>query len=749
MFQTVGLFMLMRLVFILTLFGSAFLSFSIQPLLGKMMLPIVGGAPAGWIIAMAFFQLALLGGYALSHGLQRVSPLVHGLVLLALYAVGMTFLPSHIAPDTDIQGHLSMAVLGLLAKTILLPFIALTSTTSALLRIFSHTDEPTAKDPYYLFIASNAGSLIGLFIYPIVLEPFFDLSLMSRLWFFVYSAVTLFVVLCLMLARRNPDTRDHAIDHHTGNRTGITGKTIFSWLCLAFVPCCLSMSLTTMLTTDLGNFPLIWTLPLGLYLLSFIVAYARKPLVSLDTVHFLHIAAAAVIFILISMNTLTAMRDIGSLAISIVTVCALFFLICWSCHQTLAAERPAARNLTFYYLIIALGGALAGILNAFIIPVTLNSVMEFPLSVGLSLCLPMIWNKRLLPVTVRRQNILFGLMAILATAIIFACYYSYQTHGLTSRTIEMTAKVILYICLFSLMLKPRFLALLVIPVTFYYVMTSVIGTEIIRERNFFGSMIVVQNDTPLYSLRVLRHGNTVHGMAHYKPDGTPTLDMNVGYYVPGGPLQETYDIANPKHIAILGLGTGQLACYSKQSQMTFFEIDPDMVRVAREHFPYLTACPPQNIILGDARIELAKDTQTYDMLVLDVFSSDGIPTHILTLDAIRMYPQHLKKDGMLLFHISNRYLALAPQIAASVEQLGLNAYTKLYTPDRRVHPLAMGSQWVAVPLDPATGAKFTAKGWQRVEKGATRAWTDERSSMLTAIRPIAVKISGQADLVNP
>lgn len=740
--------MLTRIVFILTLFASAFLSFSIQPLLGKMMLPIVGGAPAGWIVAMAFFQMALLGGYALSHLLQRVTPLQHGLALLALYLIGLAFLPSHIATDIDFTQHVSLVVLLILAKTILIPFIALTATTSALLRIFSHTDEPTAKDPYYLFIASNAGSFIGLFIYPLVLEPFFDLSSLSHLWFFLYGGAIAFVALSLILARHNPDTRDHAVDHRTNLHISVNAKTIVSWIALAFVPCCLSMSLTTMLSTDLGNIPLIWTLPLGLYLFSFVAAFARKPWLQLDTLNFLHLMAATLIFVIIFMNTLMHTQSITSLITDTATLLVLFFIICWSCHQTLAAQRPAAQNLTFYYLMIAVGGALAGILNAFIIPVTLNSVIEFPLSVGLSLCLPMIWNKRILSGRLRYENMLFGALVLIAIIVLSGCIYSYKIQGATRQLSEIAARCIFLLCILSLLLKPRFLVVLTIPVAIYYMSTTAIGTILDRERNFFGSMMVVENIAPDGYLRTLRHGNTTHGMALYDAEEKPTMNINIGYYRQGGPITDAYNLAQPKETAILGLGTGQLACFSKKAQVTYFEIDPDVVTVAQNDFPYLAKCPPKAIVLGDARLEFAKQTTPYDLLILDVFSSDGIPTHIVTIDAVREYLKHMTKDGVLLFHVSNRYLSLSPQVGATAHEIGLPSYMKLDNPDRVAKPYLLPSMWVAVPLNKAKGAQLLNKGWIETRPGNTQIWTDQRSSVLTAIRPIANKISGQDDLVK-
>ncbi|HEY1096898.1 MAG TPA: hypothetical protein VGF14_06620 [Alphaproteobacteria bacterium] len=723
--------MLTRLIFILTLFGSAFLSFSIQPLLGKMMLPIVGGAAAAWIVAMAFFQIALLGGYLLSHLLRRVTPIQHGLVLFALYAAGLYFLPTIVPASLEINEaqFVGWDVLKILSCTIAVPFIALTATTSALLRIFSRTNDKTANDPYYLFMSSNAGSLIGLFIYPLYLEPRFDLNDLSQFWFTAYGIVMAGILLSLLVAKRAkaPAAPQGIAPTH------IAGKDMFLWFCLAFVPCSLSMGVTSSITTDMGSFPLFWILPLGLYLLSFIFAFAQKPWVKLQDLHFWHICSASLIFMLITQSGLTYAPNFVTLMFGLCVLLGLFFIICWSCHQTLAALRPAPDRLTLYYLIIAFGGAVAGVLNAFVAPLVLNYSVEFPISVVLSLLLPMIWSKKLLPFQGRKQAIIFSFITLVGIGGLIGRHYGKPVPSISDNEL-MAITMFFFFSSLILVFKPRYLAVLGAATVVYYGMTSQMGYDIFKHRNFFGTSIVMQFEREHTQMLGLRHGNTLHGMVRYDAvNKKPVIDMAVGYYSSTGPVQHIYDIKTPKEIAILGLGTGQLSCYSKTSKVSFFEIDPDMVDLARDYFPYLKSCPPEKVVIGDARLTFAKEQQTYDLLILDAFSSDGIPIHILTREAIAMYPQHLAKNGLMLFHISNRYLSLSKQIAAAAQETGLTSYEIRYTPDKK-NKFALPSQWLAVPLNPRDGKNLLQHGWHVVDPQGTKAWTDQRSSVLDALR---------------
>jgi hypothetical protein len=723
--------MLTRLVFTLTLFGAAFLSFSIQPILGKMLLPFVGGAPAGWIVAMAFFQLALLGGYALSYVLQRVSPVQHGLALLLLYGAGLCTLPAQIDPHLATLQPISLAVMALLAKTILLPFIALTATTSALLRIFSHTDQPTAQDPYYLFTASNAGSLIGLFVYPLVLEPMIGLHDLNGIWLILYCVLSVCMIVCLVAAYRQrvlPSLSGPSLSPSTR----VPAKTLLYWFCLAFVPCSLSMSITTFISTDMGSFPLVWTLPLGLYLLSFILGFARRPVMALDKLHILHIVSAFVIFVFLVTHVRAYDLNITSLIYNSAILLSLFFVICWSCHQTLAATRPSTRHLTLYYLLIAAGGAMAGFVNAFLCPMVLKSVIEFPISVILSFCLPMIWNKNIVSQRFTYQTVVLSLLLILCGFILYA---SFRTQSVTSADIKHYKTLLTYIfvlCACLILAYPRMMIALFIMMTLFYDASGAYGQLVTRDRNFFGSFTVAERYSSQVIIRTLRHGNTTHGTALYNMHGQPTYNLNVSYYAANGPLKDVYNAVQPQQVAVMGLGAGQLACFPSTAKTTFFEIDPNIVTVAKTQFPYLQKCPPDQIVMGDARVMFSQQTQRYDLLILDVFSSDGIPIHILTRDAIAMYRRHLSPSGVMLFHTSNRYLSLAPQIAASAQSLGLNAYKVFHIPTGKNNYAAM-SQWVAIPLSDTVGQGLLRAGWATVTPGRTTAWTDDRSSLLTAL----------------
>jgi spermidine synthase len=728
--------MLTRLIFILTLFASAFLSFSIQPILGKMMLPLVGGAASAWIVAMAFFQLALLGGYTLSHILRHVSPIKHGIVLCVIYAAGLMILPAsfpeHITLSEN-QYLIGWDVFKLLLQAIALPFIALTATTSALLRMFSRTNDRTAQDPYYLFIASNTGSLIGLFIFPLWFERIFELRQLSQFWFIGYSAVIGGLIISLLLTWKNR-AADASMDQSAQTVTPVSFKQMASWFCLAFVPCSLSMGVTALITTDMGSFPLFWTLPLGLYLLTFIFAFQQKPFFKLDDLNFWHVCAAGILFAMFIQGKFSYAINISDLIFSLLILLGLFFVICLSVHQTLATQRPATDRLTLYYLIIALGGAVAGLINAFIVPIIFNDAPEFIISVTLSLLLPMIWYKSLSNRLPRFCNIIFIGVLIVAIMVLAGNYYASPMLKLPHRY-DLAITVIFMICMLILSFKPRYVALIAVCVTAYYMAPPPTGQNLLKYRNFFSASTVLEYPQNNRIIRALKHGNTLHGMVLLNPEQTDTvIDMSVGYYSHTGPIQDIYNIVKPKDVAILGLGTGQLACYKKDVAVTFYEIDPDMVTLAENYFPYLKECPVQNIIIGDGRLAFLKSNHLYDMLILDAFSSDGIPVHLLTREAMELYPQNLHKSGVMLFHISNRYLALASQIAATAHSLGFKAYHKGYVPDKKTAPFATSSEWVVVTTHDRFDKAFRDKDWDLVDPTKATPWTDQKSSLLSVLR---------------
>ena len=726
-------------IFSIILFGSAALSFSVQPILGKMLLPVVGGAPAGWIVAMTFFQLALLAGYGVSYILGRFSPWVHATGLVGLYVAGWSFLPFS-APQfqSSAQGiELSLQVIEILFKLVFVPFLALTATTSALQRIFAATKHTTAKDPYYLFVASNIGSFLGLLLYPFVLEPYIGISTQASQWKNIYSIVAILIGFSIVLAWAY---RSKDISKTTQKK--ITEKTtanIFMWLALSFVPCSLSMGVTTMITTDLSGFPLFWVLPLGLYLLTFVLAFATKKLISRDSLTFWH-HCSVVLFSILSIFIARKLNDSQVFVTFVVyatILLSLFFMIAWSCHDRLASLRPPTDKLPLYYFVLALGGALAGLVHTFIIPYAFNGVYEFSIMVAMSLFLSDHWSKDFSKINTklnaRRLFIVCAFLLALASFLIYSGLVNNERLMVSFGYAVLSVFMVIYL-LFSLQPKVT-----LVFTSFLILMTLFVMNPkdiLFKDRNFFGTFSVTETRKHEHRVRHFAHGTTLHGMAVFKENGE-LLGDSFGYYLKDGPIQDVMKVSNVKHFAVLGLGTGQLACFAGNDVQTdFFEIDQDILTMAKNFFPYLDRCPPRKVFIGDGRLEIANTDHMYDVILQDAFTSDGIPTHLLTVEAFKIYKHKLAEHGIILFHISNRYFDLAPVIAATANKVGLKAYTYTHLVNPKKEKFRLPSRWVAVAKLDEDGKALQDKGWKLQDPHQAKPWTDDRSSLIEAIKII-------------
>lgn len=716
-------------LFSIALFSSAFLSFSIQPILGKMLLPMVGGAPASWIVAMAFFQLALLAGYGISYFLGRFSPWMHAIGLIGLYVFGAYFLPPAISQiSSDLQGvQLSGQVTKALFKTIFAPFLALTATTAALQRVFTATKDPTAKDPYYLFVASNAGSFAGLFIYPFLFEPLTGLSFQSSVWSNMYAVATILIVLSCLAAWRNK-AKIGKVKKEKTSKKHVSAKEIIHWIILSFVPCSLSMGVTALITTDIGGLPLFWVIPLGLYLVTFIIAFSPKPILKKENADFYHVVAAT--FIVLFMGLEIGYQPTGDFAIFgflAALLLGIFFFCAWACHQKLADSRPDPQHLALFYFIIALGGGLAGIIHAFILPFVLPGMIEFPIMVISSLWLVkgnLFSGKKL-------QTKKFKLMldVLLGAAIIMLILGFVLRMHHVPRSVYGICTFIFLFCTLMLTIKPRYLMIIGVIALVTGFKGHYPGEMVERGRNFFGARAVYDIDVKGQKVRVFAHGNTMHGMEVMSADKKDKSDYS--YYLQGGPIQDALDVTGARSMAIIGLGAGQVACY-KPGALTidYYEIDKAVEKVARNRFSYLSRCPVRDVVLGDGRIMLAKKNRKYDVILIDAFSSDGIPLHLITKEAIDTYIKQLNKNGLLLFHISNRYLNLSGPLAALGEAERLPAYAKLHEP-KDVSFLKQKSIWFVISTDKTDARRLEKLGWHK-EKPQAYVWTDDRSSMLSA-----------------
>jgi spermidine synthase len=704
-------------LFSATLFLSAALMFSLQPMIGKMLLPIVGGSPSGWLVAVAFFQLALLAGYAAAHFLSRVSPVRQAFVYLGVVCLGSLFLPVTLINSAAFMGDVPgpADVLLLLTITAGVPFMALSATSSTLQRLFAVTNDPAAGNPYFLYVASNLGSFTGLFLYPLLIEPNLKLTTQSAGWLFVYLVLIAVICVCLFPLRRLATAKRAAATDDP-----VSWSLCARWVMLAFVPSSLMMGLTSYASTEIVSMPLLWVIPLGLYLLSFVVAFSDRKIISLDGLaraQPVAVTLAILPIFVISPAALSRFQVFGFHAL-------VFTLVALMCHTLLARSRPANtdRDLTLFYLLLALGGALGGVFNAFIAPVILKSTTEYPAILIASCLLNPAFRFRRWDIFVVAMVGLFFAAGLVVKA--FFVLFAIIVGAISALVVAATL----------LVGGPR-AAVIGCGLITLAALQSITAKSVYEGRNFYGVLKIYDQDvsfkTGREKIRVLSNGTTIHGKQAlaegHQMDAT-------SYYSKDGPLGEVFDTLKPARVAAVGLGAGTIACYgTPQTEITFFEINPLVRIVAEEYFTFLEKCSAgerPGVVLGDGRLSLARQTdKKYDLIILDAFSSDSVPTHLLTREAITTYLDRLTDGGILLFHISNRHFYLALPLLAAGEALELDNRFIDYTPPG---PYADQSQWVALTRDKSVLSKLNRLPWRAYDAPKTaKIWTDDYNNLFS------------------
>ncbi|MEJ7640038.1 MAG: fused MFS/spermidine synthase [Singulisphaera sp.] len=665
----------MPIVFALAMLVSAALLFVVQPMIAKMVLPLLGGSPEVWNTCMVFFQAALLAGYAYAHattallGARRQAVLHVGLLLLPF-----AFLPLRIPAEwlgsPPSGANPSPWLLGLLTVAVGLPFFVVSTTAPLLQRWFSGTGHPAAVDPYFLYGASNIGSMVALLGYPIVVEPNLRFARQSQFWAVGYGVFVVLILACAVTVWRAPrgvrETADDGDDAARADRPGLGRWS--RWVGLAFVPSSLMLGVTTYLTTDIAAIPLLWVIPLAIYLLTFILVFARRP--PLPHPWMVRVLPMAIVLLVLIFSLRT--QQLIFIPIHLLA----FFMVALVCHGELARLRPSARHLTGFYLAMSLGGVLGGIFNALVAPILFDRVAEYPLALVLAcLALP-----RVVKSGRRPWDRALDFAVPLAVGVLLAGVVPSLTHRPGSQPDTLVPKlgggVASFLC-YTFKDRPVRFALGVGAVLLaFQVNPSHHGRILLQERNFFG-VLRVAHDLPTHS-HVLIHGNTLHGQQGLDP-GLRREPMT--YYHRTGPIGQVFEAfgARPARpdVAVVGLGAGSLACYAAPGQgWTFYEIDPAVVRIARDprFFTYLKDCRARSrdVVVGDARLRLRDAPDGgYGLIVLDAFSSDAIPMHLLTREALRLYRDKLADGGLIAFHISNRYLDLAPVLGALARDAGL------------------------------------------------------------------------------
>jgi hypothetical protein len=718
--------------FACAIFAGAALVFLVEPMIAKMILPSFGGSPAVWITAMVFFQAVLLLSYAYAHASARfLGRRAQLLVQLGLLAFVVAALPvgSHVsAPPDGIAPALWL--LGILVLAVGAPFFAVASASPMLQRWFASTDHASARDPYFLYVASNVGSLLALVAYPLVVEPRLSLSEQAKLWSGGYLAFVALSVVCGALALRRPAADMHVERRERVAAAPIPWRTRLRWLGFAFVPVSLMLGATSFISTDVAAVPLIWVLPLAVYLMTFIVAFSRRPIVSGATA-----ARALPLVVLLLAPSLLNLATVPAAVVIAVHLAILFFAGVVA-HGRLAAERPPAERLTEFYLLLSLGGVLGGVFTALLAPQLFDFVAEYPLVLIVAVLLsPAVASAR----TARSQRARRLQAAVQAATFAAIAIVAFRAAGdgtgFSSGRLLAAAAVL---ALLAFATRRTALIFVITALLAFVVVGS--GTGVIYgERTFFGVYRVVETATGDH---LLVHGTTLHGREGFAPGRRgPT-----SYYSPSGPVADAFrDLQRTepfRRVDVIGLGTGTLAEYARRGQkFTFYEIDPADAEIARDErlFTFLSRSKADvDIVIGDGRLKLAEAAdRSTDLVVIDAFSSDAIPVHLLTTEAVALYFSKLRNDGIALFNISNRHLALEPVVAAVARDLGLSGVSRL---DKHVTPAERargktGSHWIVLARDTARLRPLIGSGWKPLAASpGVRPWTDDFSDILSVMR---------------
>ncbi len=766
---------LLPLLFSATLLLSALLLFWVQPLVAKLLLPVLGGTPAVWNTCLLFFQTLLLAGYAYVLLITRQLSLRAQIFLhLALLLVAAMLLPPTFDDAQfgalDFDRNPAWWLLGVLLTTIGLPFLVISATAPLLQRWFAETFHTAARDPYFLYAASNVGSLLALLLFPLALEPAFATGQQFAFWSGGYLALILLIALCSFAAwrmRTNDGSEAASLHANTVDTDGellarLSWTERLLWLALAFAPSSLVMGVTTYVTTDIAAVPLLWTLPLALYLLTFVLAFAKRQLLSLAWLARITMGAG----VLVTLVLLSGATEPVWFLVPVHLI--FFFCAALACHTRLAVLRPAPARLAEYYLWLSLGGALGGFFNALAAPLLFNTTLEYPLAIVLAcLLLPAARKERETPEQTmdemtaddgRRafarsdfawrdfawRDFVRGDLAWAAGLGALTAAFSVVVMRVELGTLERIAISIgvpLFILNHRFTKRPaRFacgLAAVMIGSSF---LTLNAGRTLYAGRNFYGALRVTQDpDT-----NKLYHGSTLHGRGFADP---ARRCEPLSYYHRESPLGSVFEVFNATgkpdaRIAVVGLGTGATVAYSRPNQTwTFYELNPAVIRLARDSrfFGYLNSCAaaPVEIVQGDARLRLRDAANgSYDLIVLDAFSSDAVPVHLLTREAMRLYFAKLAPGGWLAMHVSNRSLDLHAVVARLAQDANLQAF---YANDPRLDSQQgrEPSQWIVLARPDTDLATLTAADprWQPLPANPRAPlWRDDFSSIISIFK---------------
>jgi hypothetical protein len=786
-----GVFMVV--LFTLTVFLSAGLLFAIQPMIAKTLLPVFGGGSSVWTTCMLFYQTLLLLGYLYAHILmtkfgRRSQMVIHGSLLIIALAIGVVF----DSPEAPVNAS-TFPVPWLILQLLLisgLPFFAISSAGPLIQGWFARTGHHRAHDPYFLYAASNAGSLIGLLAYPLLFEPNIGLINQRKFWLIGFGV---FILLAMFAASKTKkpvketpkQTKRRLKEEARGSMVSpnpeldssesqadrpITWKRRFYWIYLAFIPSTMLLGVTTYITTDVVSLPLLWVLPLVLYLITMIIAFGSK--VERAVKDFTRPMIMLIIgaMILLMANELHAE---GSMILIILIELLLLTTIGIVCHGRLALDRPPAIHLTEFFLLMSVGGALGGLFNGIIAPLLFTTNLEYPIALVLAASvLP--WSKDLVAMEIEKAKVvrLFRRVGIPGISVVYLLIVGFLGHDISQWidglfSDEVTPEAPVNMTMVALMTGvPALLVYLawkdglacsitlMLPMAAIQYNTIMNTDSVYRARTFYGIHEVTKQilydpaNDKLVPIHIIHHGTTMHGIQYLDPE----LELEpLGYYHFNGPcgtIMRTIKEMRPEgaRIGIMGLGSGAIAAHGRaQDEIVFFEIDPEVEAIARdtELFTYLEKAPSTiEVRLGDARklIEESEemDEEKYDLLHADAFSSDSIPVHLLTVEAINLYFDRLTPDGMVVLHISNRYLDLMPlvfELAVQTTGIAPLVETDMDIPEEE-QMYHFPSNWVVLTRDQDTGMRLINAGMESYimkDENRIKLWTDDFSNIISLI----------------
>jgi hypothetical protein len=723
-------------LFGLTLFLSGALLFLVEPMFAKMALPKLGGTPAVWNVCMVSYQALLLAGYAYSHELaKRFTPRRTALLQMGIGLAAFLALPIRLPEvlSSPFKESPTLWLLMLLTVGMGLPFLVLSTYSSTLQTWYASTSRMAVHDPYILYSASNLGSALGLFTYPVMIERHLGLTEQSRLWEWGYVILIALTAGCALTLWCVPQAKERESNTSAEMGPQPTRLQELKWLSLAFIPSSLMLGVTTALTSELPPIPLLWVLPLALYLLSFILVFARKPV----SYHATIVETLPIVLLVVAFPI--ASRAVLSPILSILFYLITLFFACMVCHGELAINRPSAAYLTRFYLCLSVGGVLGGLFNAIVAPLVFKSVVELPVGLFLlALAISRI-GSRARRHSINRWDLV--LPAALGLGVTFVAIWLRST---TLRASPLMNFVVfagpLLVC-FSFSSRPLRFALGFGSLLFASGLYSgQYGRVLLTERSFFGVYRVSEDG----GYRQLIHGSTIHGIQSLDPARSREP---LSYFYETGPIGQVFrssSVTRQLHeVAVIGLGAGSLACYSEPwRHFTFYEIDPTVERIARNprYFTFLHDCSPETrIVIGDARLSLrTAPAYKYDMVVVDAFSSDTLPVHLLTREAIELYLAKLADHGLLAFNISNRYLDMRPVLGELAHDAGLASIVR---EDLNIHAYEQSrgkfaSTWLLMARQRSDFATLVLQpNWHDVQlTSGGRLWTDDYSSIINIIR---------------